>query len=514
MKALYYDKETCIEAGINDDGELYLCNPTSGYNLRDTPENREYLKRDFFRYTGKDPEAEAVQPLMTMESIKDYIQEELQKELNIGNLNRSEERAQKITEAELQKKAYTEYKSLCCQEHGYDSQTLTDEAAINKGIYVSFNEFLETDYKSADGARNFLGADDFKQWVGILFPLSAQMAEKEGWEYYFTGSNIGFYIPNEGWLTFENCEKILSMADAKLYNMQNKLANITNPNPSLITREDIIKANSALDTVRGYDIRDGYSEYVSEPHSGIILTRDEAIKSLELGIRIGEVSHICNYHGSHEGEYSFERVGSRDSVDQFFSHRDDHYSISVDPAYKYAVLGDCAISMESIKDYIQGELQKELNIGNLNRSEERVQKIPEAELQQNAYDAFLVDIADVDDYGYPLHDYELEGFLPFNEFIKTIYNDINAVSDYLYSGEFEQWIEYKFPLSSKAAIKDGWELSRHDDVFGYESSDGSGFVSLEDCENRLSLTDTKIEVLQENNKKLLTPTENSHDYDR
>ena len=146
--------------------------------------------------------------------------------------------------------------------------------------------------------------------------------------------------------------------------------------PSLTTRDDIIKANSALDTLRGYDIRDGYSEYMHEPHRGIILTRDEATKALELGIRIGkacntcdyhvsrkrEHSFICDYHGYHKGEYAFIGLVSRDSIDRFFSQLDDDYevySISVDPAYKYAVLGDCAISMESIKDYIQGELQKD-----------------------------------------------------------------------------------------------------------------------------------------------------------
>ena len=56
MEVLFYDEDTSIEAGINNDGELYLCNPTSGYNLRDTPENREYLRRDFILYTGKKPD--------------------------------------------------------------------------------------------------------------------------------------------------------------------------------------------------------------------------------------------------------------------------------------------------------------------------------------------------------------------------------------------------------------------------------------------------------------------------
>ena len=39
-----------IEAGINIDGDLYFGNESSGYNLPDTPNNRERIKRDYQRY--------------------------------------------------------------------------------------------------------------------------------------------------------------------------------------------------------------------------------------------------------------------------------------------------------------------------------------------------------------------------------------------------------------------------------------------------------------------------------
>jgi len=55
MKILYYDKKTGIEAGINNDGELYLGDAKSGYNLPDTPRNRDYIRRDFTRQTNKAP---------------------------------------------------------------------------------------------------------------------------------------------------------------------------------------------------------------------------------------------------------------------------------------------------------------------------------------------------------------------------------------------------------------------------------------------------------------------------
>lgn len=44
------DELTGLECGINDDGNLFLGNDRSGYNLPDTPENREYILNDFDRW--------------------------------------------------------------------------------------------------------------------------------------------------------------------------------------------------------------------------------------------------------------------------------------------------------------------------------------------------------------------------------------------------------------------------------------------------------------------------------
>ena len=51
MKVFYRDERTGIEAGINADGELFFGDDSSGYNLPDTPENREYIRREFIRHT-------------------------------------------------------------------------------------------------------------------------------------------------------------------------------------------------------------------------------------------------------------------------------------------------------------------------------------------------------------------------------------------------------------------------------------------------------------------------------
>ena len=48
------DEKTEIEIGINRSGELFLGNSTSGYNLPDTDENRDYIERDYKRYTGNE----------------------------------------------------------------------------------------------------------------------------------------------------------------------------------------------------------------------------------------------------------------------------------------------------------------------------------------------------------------------------------------------------------------------------------------------------------------------------
>lgn len=39
-----------LECGVNDDGNLFLGDDRSGYNLSDTPENREYILKDFEYY--------------------------------------------------------------------------------------------------------------------------------------------------------------------------------------------------------------------------------------------------------------------------------------------------------------------------------------------------------------------------------------------------------------------------------------------------------------------------------
>lgn len=44
------NKETGLQCGINDDGNLFLGDNKSGYNLSDTPENREYILNDFDYY--------------------------------------------------------------------------------------------------------------------------------------------------------------------------------------------------------------------------------------------------------------------------------------------------------------------------------------------------------------------------------------------------------------------------------------------------------------------------------
>ena len=48
------NKETGLQCGVNDYGELFLGDNQSGYNLTDTPENREYILADFERYNMLD----------------------------------------------------------------------------------------------------------------------------------------------------------------------------------------------------------------------------------------------------------------------------------------------------------------------------------------------------------------------------------------------------------------------------------------------------------------------------
>lgn len=53
MKIWLKDEKTGIECGINNQGELFLGNSKSGYNLPDTPDNREKIVNDFCRCTNR-----------------------------------------------------------------------------------------------------------------------------------------------------------------------------------------------------------------------------------------------------------------------------------------------------------------------------------------------------------------------------------------------------------------------------------------------------------------------------
>lgn len=46
------NKQTGLQCGINNYGELFLGDNRSGYTLEDTEENREQIKKDFDFYNG------------------------------------------------------------------------------------------------------------------------------------------------------------------------------------------------------------------------------------------------------------------------------------------------------------------------------------------------------------------------------------------------------------------------------------------------------------------------------
>lgn len=53
------NKQTGLQCGLNDFGELFIGDKKSGANLKDTPENREYLLREFAYWndeTDEDPD--------------------------------------------------------------------------------------------------------------------------------------------------------------------------------------------------------------------------------------------------------------------------------------------------------------------------------------------------------------------------------------------------------------------------------------------------------------------------
>lgn len=47
MEIFRMDKETGLSCGVNDLGDLFLGDSRSGYNLKDTPYNRDYILSDF-----------------------------------------------------------------------------------------------------------------------------------------------------------------------------------------------------------------------------------------------------------------------------------------------------------------------------------------------------------------------------------------------------------------------------------------------------------------------------------
>lgn len=53
MEIFREDKETGISCGVNDLGDLFLGDSRSGYNMKDTPENRYRIIADFEYWTQR-----------------------------------------------------------------------------------------------------------------------------------------------------------------------------------------------------------------------------------------------------------------------------------------------------------------------------------------------------------------------------------------------------------------------------------------------------------------------------
>lgn len=51
MEIFREDKETGISCGVNDRGDLFLGDSKSGYNMKNTPENRDHILSDFNYWT-------------------------------------------------------------------------------------------------------------------------------------------------------------------------------------------------------------------------------------------------------------------------------------------------------------------------------------------------------------------------------------------------------------------------------------------------------------------------------
>ena len=54
MTVFRENKKTGLRCGITDTGILFLGDNRSGYNLRDTPENRDRIMRDFDYYNDEE----------------------------------------------------------------------------------------------------------------------------------------------------------------------------------------------------------------------------------------------------------------------------------------------------------------------------------------------------------------------------------------------------------------------------------------------------------------------------
>lgn len=52
MEIFREDKETGISCGVNDLGDLFLGDSKSGYTMKNTPENRDYILADFNNWTA------------------------------------------------------------------------------------------------------------------------------------------------------------------------------------------------------------------------------------------------------------------------------------------------------------------------------------------------------------------------------------------------------------------------------------------------------------------------------
>ena len=121
--------------------------------------------------------------------------------------------------------------------------------------------------------------------------------------------------------------------------------------------ERIQRANGTLELLHEHG-------YVAKNNYGAKLVREEAVKALELGVRIGAINQNNDYHGSHSGEYSFTSINSVEQLDRVLmsGRRYKAYNsevISVDPTYEHRVVGERAVRLTDIKAFISEEVAKD-----------------------------------------------------------------------------------------------------------------------------------------------------------